>query len=42
VLQGLKKWQRHDLTVSRNVAGFASARRSASEVLLSNYDWPRG
>lgn len=42
VLQGLKKWQRHDLTVARNVAGFTSARRSANEVLLSNYDWPRG
>lgn len=42
VLQGLKKWRRHDLTVARNVAGFTSARRSADEVLLSNYDWPRG
>lgn len=42
VLQGLRKWRRHDLTVARNVAGFASARRSANEVLLSNYDWPRG
>jgi DNA adenine methylase len=42
VLHGLKKWRRHDLTVARNVAGFTSARRSADEVLLSNYDWPRG
>ncbi|WOI46504.1 Dam family site-specific DNA-(adenine-N6)-methyltransferase [Acidovorax sp. BLS4] len=42
VLQGLKKWRRHDLTVTRNVAGFTAARRSADEVLLSNYDWPRG
>jgi DNA adenine methylase len=42
VLQGLKKWRRHDLTVARNVAGFTSARRTADEVLLSNYDWPRG
>lgn len=42
VLQGLKKWRRHDLTVARNVAGFAAARRSADEVLLSNYDWPCG
>ena len=42
VLQGLKKWRRHDLTVARNVAGFTSARRSADEVLLSNYDWPLG
>ncbi|MDQ0573721.1 DNA adenine methylase [Variovorax paradoxus] len=39
VLQGLKKWRRHDLTVARNVAGFTSARRFADEVLLSNYDW---
>ncbi len=39
VLQGLKKWQRHDLTVARNVAGFTAARRLADEVLLSNYDW---
>ncbi len=39
VLQGLKKWRRHDLTVSRNVAGFTAARRVADEVLLSNYDW---
>jgi DNA adenine methylase len=39
VLQGLRKWRRHDLTVARNVAGFTSARRSAEEVLLSNYDW---
>ena len=42
VLQGLRNWQRHDLTVARNVAGFASTRRLADEVLLSNYDWPRG
>lgn len=42
VLQGLRKWYRHDLTVTRNVAGFTSARRSADEVLLSNYDWSRG
>jgi DNA adenine methylase len=41
VLQGLKKWRRYDLTVARNVAGFASARRRADEVLLSNYDWQR-
>ncbi len=39
VLEGLKSWRRHDLTVTRNVAGFASARRSADEILLSNYDW---
>lgn len=42
VLQGLRKWRRHDLTVARNVAGFTAARRSADEVLLSNYDWLRG
>lgn len=42
VLQGLKNWNRHDLTVARNVAGFTSARRSAHEVLLSNYDWSQG
>lgn len=39
VLQGLKTWRRHDLTVTRNVAGFTAARRLADEVLLSNYDW---
>lgn len=39
VLNGLKKWQRHDLTVARNVAGFTAARRLANEVLISNYDW---
>jgi DNA adenine methylase len=42
VLHGLRKWRRHDLAVARNVAGFTSARRSADEVLLSNYDWPCG
>jgi DNA adenine methylase len=42
VLNGLKKWQRHDLTVARNVAGFTAARRQAKEVLLSNYDWQLG
>jgi DNA adenine methylase len=42
VIQGLKKWRRRNLTVARNVAGFTSARRSAQEVLLSNYDWPNG
>ncbi|MDT0137313.1 Dam family site-specific DNA-(adenine-N6)-methyltransferase [Acidovorax sp. PRC11] len=42
VLQALKKWRRHNLTVVRNVAGFTAARRSADEVLLSNYDWSRG
>lgn len=42
VLHGLKKWRRHDLTVARNVAGFTSARRSADEILLSNYDWSLG
>lgn len=39
VLKGLRKWRRHDLTVVRNVAGYTSARKSAHEVLLSNYDW---
>jgi DNA adenine methylase len=41
VLQGLKRWHRHDLKVARNVAGFTSARGSADEVLMSNYDWSR-
>lgn len=35
----LAGWQVKRLTVARNVAGFASARRVAPEVLISNYDW---
>jgi len=40
MLKKLKGWNVKRLTVARNVAGFASARRTAREVLVSNYDWP--
>lgn len=39
VIDGLSGWKVHDLTVARNVAGFAGARRKAQEILVSNYDW---
>lgn len=32
-------WKRHDLTVTRSVAGFIGARRKAEEMLVSNYEW---
>lgn len=39
VISALKGWRVTHLQVNRHVAGFVSARRSASEVLISNYDW---
>lgn len=35
----LKGWKRHNLSVTRSVAGFIGARRKADEMLLSNYKW---
>lgn len=39
VLENLRGWHVHHLTVARNVAGFAGSRRKAQEVLISNYEW---
>lgn len=39
LIQKLKGWQVHSLTVARNVAGFAHSRRTAKEILVSNYAW---
>jgi DNA adenine methylase len=39
MLKRLPGWQVKRLNVARNVAGFTSARRTAKEVLVSNYDW---
>lgn len=39
MLSHLRGWQVKRLNVARNVAGFTSARRTAKEVLVSNYDW---
>ncbi|MEW6736762.1 MAG: DNA adenine methylase, partial [Acidobacteriota bacterium] len=39
LIQKLDGWQIHNLTVTRNVAGFAHARRTADEILISNYTW---
>ncbi len=39
MLDRLSGWRVKRLNVARNVAGFASARRIAAEVLISNYDW---
>jgi len=36
VLQG---WHVREITVMRNVSGFAGSRRHAHEVLISNYEW---
>lgn len=41
VIEGLNGWNVTHLTVARNVAGFAGARRKANEVLISNYDWQK-
>ncbi|MBC3877400.1 Dam family site-specific DNA-(adenine-N6)-methyltransferase [Undibacterium sp. FT79W] len=38
-LKRLKEWHVHELSVMRNVAGFTGARRTAREVLISNYEW---
>lgn len=39
ITAGLKGWHFHSLSVSRSVAGFAGQRRSANEILVSNYEW---
>ena len=39
VIESLPGWQVHELTVARNVAGFAGSRRKAQEILVSNYTW---
>jgi len=39
MLVRLNGWKVKRLNVARNVAGFTSARRSAQEILVSNYDW---
>jgi DNA adenine methylase len=40
VIKKLRGWKVHNLSVARNVAGFAGSRRHAREILVSNYDWP--
>jgi DNA adenine methylase len=42
ITQRLEGWKVHDLSVARNVAGFAGSRRRAKEILVSNYDWSSG
>lgn len=39
LLRRLKGWHVKRLKVARNVAGFAQHRRTADEILVSNYDW---
>lgn len=39
LLSKLRGWQITHLSVFRNVAGFASNRRAADEILVSNYSW---
>lgn len=39
VLESLNDWQIHRLSVTRSVAGFSGSRRTADEVLISNYKW---
>jgi DNA adenine methylase len=39
VIEQLRGWQVHKLSVNRSVAGFADARRTADEILISNYGW---
>lgn len=39
LIQKLKGWRVHNFTVTRNVAGFAHSRRTADEMIVSNYDW---
>ncbi|HEY1394536.1 Dam family site-specific DNA-(adenine-N6)-methyltransferase [Roseateles sp.] len=39
LLHRLKGWNVHPIAVNRSVAGFASSRRMAQEVLMSNYSW---
>ncbi|MFZ6871911.1 DNA adenine methylase [Undibacterium sp. Di27W] len=39
ITKKLAGWKIHNLSVARNVAGFAGSRRRADEILVSNYDW---
>jgi DNA adenine methylase len=39
LLAKLRGWHVTHLSVFRNVAGFASGRRKADEILVSNYSW---
>lgn len=39
IIKNLKGWNIHNLSVMRNVAGFADSRKKANEILVSNYDW---
>ena len=39
LLHRLQGWHVKHLKVARNVAGFAQDRRTADEILVSNYDW---
>lgn len=39
LIRRLRGWNVTHLSVFRNVAGFASERRKADEILVSNYDW---
>lgn len=39
VVHRFRGWYIHRLKVARNVCGFADARRTASEVIISNYEW---
>jgi DNA adenine methylase len=38
-LDALKGWAIRDIQVMRNVAGFASNRKIADEIIVSNYKW---
>lgn len=42
VMQELKGWNVHKLSVNRSVAGFSGSRRKADEILVSNYNWLKG
>lgn len=42
LLHRLQGWRVKHLKVARNVAGFARDRRTADEILVSNYDWCLG
>lgn len=39
IQEKLNNWYIHPITVMRSIAGFASSRRHANEVLISNYNW---
>jgi DNA adenine methylase len=39
ITEKLRDWKIHNLSVIRNVAGFAGSRRRSAEILVSNYDW---